>query len=148
MQLKNQRSELVTVVMRPIIAGPCGPTHRLSLFLDILLRPLFKGVQAYVRDTSDIISKLPKTAAGKVQLATFDVENLYGTISIYLGMRAIEYWLEEISLPRQRISKKFSFEGLVLVLENNYFFFNGNFYRQILGTEMGTKLAPVTLPLL
>ena len=100
-------------------------------------------MQAYVRDTSDILSKLPKTAADNVQLATFDVENLYGNISNNLGMRAIEFWLEEISLPHQRISKKFILEGLALVLENNNFFFNGNFYRQILGTAMGTKVAPV-----
>ena len=95
--IKNQQSELVTVCasddlkMRPIIAGPASPTHRLSHFLDILLRPLIKGVQAYVRDTSDILSKLPKTAADNVQLATFDVENLYGNISNNLGMRAIEF---------------------------------------------------------
>ena len=91
----------------------------------------------------DILSKLPETAADNVQLATFDVENLYGNISNNLGMPAIEFWLEEISLAHQRISKKFILEGLALVLENNNFFFNGNFYHQILGTAMGTKVAPV-----
>ena len=64
--IKNQQSELVTVCapddlkMRPIIAGPASPTHRLSHFLDILMRPLIKGVQAYVRDTSRHPIKAPR----------------------------------------------------------------------------------------
>ena len=33
--------------------------------------------------------------------------------------------------------------ALKFILENNSFHFNGNYYRQVKGTAMGTKVAPV-----
>ena len=39
--------------------------------------------------------------------------------------------------------RNFILEGLTLILENNNFCFNGKYYKQIKGTAMGTKVAPV-----
>ena len=148
-QIRIQQSELVTVTgppdlkMRPIVAGPTCPTHRLSHLLDLILRPLVKKVKANVRDTSDILSRLPERLEEGHKLATFDIENLYGNITHTTGLDAINFWLQEVAQDDIRISNNFILEGLKLILENNIFYFNGRFFRQLRGTAMGTKVAPV-----
>ena len=100
-------------------------------------------VKANVRDTVDFFGRLPKTLEEKYKMATFDVENLYGNISHEIGLEAISYWLNRFPLLNERISYDFILEALCLILRNNNFNFQGKFYRQLRGTAMGTKVAPV-----
>ena len=44
--------------LRPIVAGPNCETHRLSNFLDILLKPLVHKVKSYINDTTDFLNNL------------------------------------------------------------------------------------------
>ena len=41
----------------------------------------------------------------------------------------------------QRFSKSFIIEGLLFVLENNIFHFNDEYFKQMIGTAMGTDVA-------
>ena len=144
-----QKSEVVVTLnpidlkLRPIIAGPKCPTHRLSHFIDITLQPLTKHVAAYVKDNFDMLRKLPTKMEEGLNLATYDVENLYGNIDHDTGLKAIKFWLSENPLQNTRISKDFILNAIKLILENNLFFFDNNYYRQLKGTAMGTKMAPV-----
>ena len=45
---------------RPIVAGPENETHRLSDFIDILLKPMVKHVKSFIRDSTDFLNHLPK----------------------------------------------------------------------------------------
>ena len=129
---------------RPIVAGPICETHRLSNFIDILLQPFSKRVKSYIKDTTDFLTKLPESTDPNATLVTFDVESLYTNIPHTLGLDAIKYWLEKHpeDIP-SRINKNFILEGIKLILENNYFCFNNEFYLQVKGTAMGTKVAPI-----
>ena len=102
--ISEQKSEIVRTVnnpidlkLRPIIAGPKCPTHRLSHFVDVILQPLTKHVDSYVKDTLDILKKLPTDLEEGMSLATYDVENLYGNIDHNTGLQAINYWLTKRS---------------------------------------------------
>ena len=147
--IRTQNTEIITVhaphdlKIRPIIAGPACPTHRLSHLLDQLLRPLVQYVEANLRDSLDMLSRLPQKLEGGNQLSTFDVNNLYGNISHSLGLTAIDYWLNLFPLEFPRFSKQFIIDALCIILKNNNFYFNGKHYRQLKGTAMGTKVAPV-----
>ena len=148
-----ERAESTTVTirnvddlkLRPIIAGPSCQTHRLSILLDILLRPLTKHVKSNIRDTTDFLNSLPDGVQDEVILTTFDVESLYSNISHDLGLKAVEYWMDKVGekLIQQRFPKSFILESLDFILKNNTFQFNDTFYRQTKGTAMGTKVAPV-----
>jgi hypothetical protein len=60
-----------------------------------------------------------------------------------LGIEAISFWIDKHQGALQtRISKECILEGIKLVLENNFFFFDNKYYLQIKGTAMGTKVAP------
>ena len=82
------------------------------------------------------LGKVPENAL----LVTADVTSLYPSMPHKDGLQALYTKLEE------RKDKKVSSENLVdlaeFVLKNNYFEFNSDVYRQILGTAMGTKFAP------
>ena len=125
--------------LRPIIAGPSCETHRLSNYLDILLNPFLKYVKSYVKDDIDILQYLPKEVTTTTILASFDAVNLYSNIPHSYGIEAIQYWLEKYpqELPEQT-HKNFIIKGIKFILENNYFVFNNEIYRQIKGTAMGT----------
>lgn len=79
---------------RPIVAGPTCETHRLSNFLDILLKPLLIHIQSFVRDDLDMLNHLPKFVSEETILVSFDVINLYTNIPHDFGIEAISYWLE------------------------------------------------------
>ena len=129
---------------RPIVAGPICETHRLSNFIDILLQPFSKRVKSYIKDTTDFLTKLPESTNPNATLVTFDVESLYTNIPHTLGLDAINFWLQKHpdDIP-SRINKNFILEGIKFILENNYFCFNNEFYLQVKGTAMGTKVAPI-----
>ena len=80
---------------RPIVAGPENETHRLSNFIDILLKPMVKHVKSFIRDSTDFFNHLPKTVSTDSYLVSFDIENLYSNITHELGLEAINYWLDK-----------------------------------------------------
>lgn len=129
--------------MRPIVGGPNCPTHRLSNFIDILLKPFLKHVQSYIRDGVDFLNHLPETIDETSLLVTFDVKSLYTNIDHSAGLEAISFWLNEHPQDlHPRITKSFVLEAIKIILSNNVFQFNGDYYIQLRGTAMGTKMAP------
>ena len=136
--------------LRPIVAGPSCLTHRLSNLLDILLRPFTKHVKSNLRDTTHFLNNLPNKVQPKTLLASFDIEALYSNIPHDLGIQAEEYGLDKYPEElRNRFSKDFVLDGIKFILENNTFSFNQAHFKQVKGTAMGTKVAPVyaTLPI-
>ena len=129
--------------LRPIIAGPSCSTQRLSNLLDILLKPLCKKVPSFIRDDMDFLNYIPENVPLNTILVSFDVTSLYTNIPHDLGIQAVTFWLEKFQAEIPiRFPPDFIVSGLKLVLENNHFYFNDNFYLQIKGTAMGTKVAP------
>ena len=88
--------------LRPIVAGPTCETHRISNFLDILLKPYLKYVKSYVKDDIDILCYIPRQVSKDTILASFDVVNLYSNIPHEYGLEAISYWIENIQRPFQK----------------------------------------------
>ncbi|XP_029648835.1 uncharacterized protein LOC115222656 [Octopus sinensis] len=60
------------LTLRPIVAGPACETHRLSNFLDILLKLLLKYFKSFIRDDLDMLEHLPKTINEEAVLVTLD----------------------------------------------------------------------------
>ncbi|KAK3091940.1 hypothetical protein FSP39_023867 [Pinctada imbricata] len=129
--------------LRPIVAGPACPTHRLSNLLDIILKALCKLVPSYIRDDIDFLNYIPDSVDANTKLISFDVTSLYTNIPHDVGMESITYWIEKHrdEIP-SRFTNDFIIDGLKLVLENNHFFFDNKYFLQIKGTAMGTKVAP------
>lgn len=91
----------------------------------------------------DFLNYIPESVDPKTILVSFDVISLYTNIPHTLGLEAINYWIDRHpNTLNTRFSKEFILEGLKLVLENNHFHFDEEFFLQTKGTAMGTKVAP------
>ena len=85
-----------------------------------------------------MLEKLNKNS----KLVSFDVTSLYTNIPHELGLKANEYWLDRYSeLIHSRFNKSYILEALKLVLKNNDFVFDEEFFHQIARTTMATIVA-------
>lgn len=149
-EIKKQKSEYIELLdpedlsFRPIVGGPESPTQRLSRLLDILLKPLCQQVKSYVRDDIDFLNHLPESVDPNSLLATFDVINLYSNIDKNVGLEAVKYWLNKHpDIVLNRFTNDFILNALDIVVSNNVFEFNNQYYTQKKGVAMGTRVAPV-----
>jgi hypothetical protein len=146
--IKEQNSDTVSIKnpsdlkLRPIVAGPACPTHKLSHLLDLLLQPYLVHIESYVRDDIDFLNKIPSKVSQSEIFVTFDVVSLYSSIEMEFGLEALKYWTNAYPSYNDRFSKQFIIEAAKLVLTQNTFQFDSRNYVQILGTAMGTKFAP------
>ena len=127
---------------RPICSSNGHPTEHISEFVDDYIKKYVTMNESYVRDTQDFIDKvtslpnLPKDSL----LCTLDVTSLYSNIPTEEGIAAVSERLyndSDLQVPARPLLTL-----LRLVLENNVITFNSLLFVQILGTAMGTKLAP------
>ena len=91
----------------------------------------------------DFIRKLPSHADYPCAIASCDVVSLYTSVPHDLGLKAFSYWIgKRRNLIPERFTKAFILEAASFVLSNNNFQFDIYMFLQLLGTAMGTKLAP------
>uniref|UniRef100_A0A8C5QJ44 Reverse transcriptase domain-containing protein n=1 Tax=Leptobrachium leishanense TaxID=445787 RepID=A0A8C5QJ44_9ANUR len=127
---------------RPIISGVGSISSRVSEYLDHQLQPYVVNTKAHLKDTTDVLNILKEVVwQDDFLLVTSDVQSLYTIIPHEKGLEAIEYFLKQTDTlqPEQTV---FILEGIRLILENNYFYFNDDFFLQLNGTAMGTRFAP------
>ena len=134
-----------TLKIRPIVSGRNGIFDRIGWFLQLLLKPLLRNVEAHINNTTDLIKKFQdcprSTLKGKIPVS-LDVVSLYTNIDIE----------EAISTTMQSIQTHGTYlyglttgdlnDLLHLILENNTFEYPGyGFYKQIRGLAMGSRLS-------
>ena len=131
---------------RPVISNCGSKTEHISEYLDHHLNPFISFTTSYVKDTNQFLAKLAKL--GSIPYGTFlctvDVVGLYPSIPHGEGLgEGLETMREALD---GRLNSTVATDTLVglesLVLNNNYFEFNGKIYRQKRGTVIGTKFAP------
>ena len=96
-----------------------------------------------MRDSLDFLTKCSRINTEYTVLTTFEICMLYTSIPHEYGIETISYWIDKHpETINPRFCKNFIIEGLLFVLENNVFHFNDEYFKQILGTAMGTDVAP------
>ena len=127
---------------RPIISASFHPTERISEFVDYQLNPLVPKLPSYIKDTTHFLQKLdslPELAYGCL-LVTLDVSSLYTNIPHKEGIHAFRKALE--SHTNARLKTESICDLIRMILTMNNFEFENNYYLQLYGTAMGTKMAP------
>jgi hypothetical protein len=128
---------------RPIVNNIQSPTSHLSHFLDKILSPFVSAIPSHIKDSFDLLEKLPTSNQEKNTFVNLDVVSLYTVIPKSFGLDAVTYFLLNFpSLLCPRFSVSFILDALNIVLSNNVFYFQKKFYLQKIGTAMGTKVAP------
>ena len=127
---------------RPVVSACSCPTSIISAFIDDNLQPLVKALPSYVKDTSHLLNLIGDFSLppDDVLLFTMDVKSLYTMIPHEEGLQALKYYLDkrtELNPPTSSLIRLAE-----LVLKNNHFEFNGDFYTQTRGVAMGTRMGP------
>ena len=127
----------------------CGTaTERLSEFVDFHLQPIIKILPHVVKDNSDFLCKLEQLGVipDNAILCSMDVVGLYHHIPHEEGLRGLKEVLEKykdrVNFGEKHVPNHDLVDLARLILENNYFEFDGKVYKQKLGTAVGTKFAP------
>lgn len=80
--------------MRPIIAGPAYPAHRLGKLLDITLKLLFSHIFCFIGKDNGFLSYLPTATVFHSLFVSFYVTNLYMNIPCDLWLITVNYWVK------------------------------------------------------
>ncbi len=118
----------------------------MSQYVDRILRPLVESLPSYLKDTTDFFKQLSDINIDNYEdyeiffLSTMDVVSLYTNIPHNKGIVVIKYLLDK------RVEKSppsdFVIDMITLLLENNYFLFENDFFLQKQGAAMGSKFSP------
>ena len=123
---------------RPIISGCGGPTVQLSQYADSI-----QNIPSYVQDTTDFLKRifsLNNNLPTDIILITIDVKSLYTNIPNDEGIKACIDMLEDYNHHDTHTEHRT--EILSIILNQNFFTFNNEYFLQIHGTTMGTPMAP------
>ncbi|KAM4038417.1 uncharacterized protein ACNLHF_016739 [Anomaloglossus baeobatrachus] len=127
---------------RPIVAGINSLTQNVGVYLDSILRPFVVSLSSYLRDTSDLLTKINGvTIEQDTIFASIDVEALYSSIPHELGLKALKHFLDSRGTHYEKHSR-FTLKLMDYILTHNFFTFNGKYYHQLRGTAMGCSCAP------
>ncbi|CAF1563927.1 unnamed protein product [Adineta ricciae] len=133
--------------LRPMMAGMKSPTVNISKWLDNLLRPIFDqlAVETTVSNGADLIKKVERWSARNLiittSFVTMDVTDLYTMIPQEGGVTAIKRLIEASGHKRiDGVKKEIILALTRFVMTNNYFYFDGVYYKQIRGGAMGSPL--------
>ena len=137
--------------LRPIMSGLKSPTTAISRWLDGLLRPLFDRLasETTIANVTQLIKQVERWSAQYLTLATLsitmDVTDLYTMIPQEGGIRALKRLIEASGLKQiDGVGKGIILALVRFVMNNNYFYLDGSYYKQIRGGAMGS---PLTLTL-
>ena len=127
---------------RPIVSGIGTLTEYVSAFVDRELQLLLANIPSYIKDTTDFLNKLSRfdNLPDNTILVTLDVTALYSNIPHNDGIGACKKYLD-----RRALSTTSSEDICLLIkfiLENNVFSLNDEYFLQVCGTAMGTRMAP------
>ena len=130
---------------RPIVSACSCPTENISAYLDEVLAPFVRTLPTYVKDTNHALNifdsfSFDTTDPGHRFLFTMDVKSLYTVIPNDCGLQALTYFLDKRDIKEPSTCTLTRLAELVLTLDS--FSFNNEYYRQIGGVAMGSKMGP------
>ncbi|CAF1437452.1 unnamed protein product, partial [Rotaria sordida] len=133
--------------LRPIMSGLKSPTIEISRWLDSLLRSLFDrlAINTTVKNGLQLIQQVERWSATYLTPATsfvtMDVTDLYTMIPQEGGVTAIKKLMEAFGLKQiDGVKKEIILALTRFVINNNYFYLDGSYYKQIRGGAMGSPL--------
>ena len=133
--------------LRPIMAGMKSSTIKISKWLDNLLRPIFDrlAIDTTVLNGVELVKKIERWSANNLimttSFVTMDVTDLYTMIPQEGGVTAIKRLIEASGQKQiDGVKKEIILALARFVITNNYFYFDGIYYKQIRGGAMGSPL--------
>ena len=117
----------------PTVSACACPTEKLALYLDKVTALFVGGLGSYVKDTT-------QKDGGQRLVFTMGIKSLYTVIPNDEGLVSPKYFLDKWEVKDPPTDTLVCMAELVLTL--NTFEFKGEYYKQVGGVEMGSRLGP------
>ena len=116
--------------------------NHISKWLDFQLQRLKPFVPTYIKDSHDLLTKLRNIGGlpPNARLFTADAVSMYTNIDTEHAIRVIGNWMDGLELPAGFPLRAVN-DAMRLVMRNNIFEWGDTYFRQLLGTAMGTSAA-------
>lgn len=130
--------------LRPIVPSHSWVTSRLSEIVDHLCRPILSNLPWVVNSTKEVINHIDKIRLGSkdVWICTGDVVSFYTNIDSQHCARLVAGAFERYC-KGSKINGRNMTHMIQFVMDNNYFQFQDQIWKQLNGLAMGTSCAPV-----
>ena len=127
---------------RPIVSACSCPTELISSYLDRIMTPIVKSLPSYIKDSTHALQIFRDfNFSGQDKLIfTMDITSLYTVIPNSEGLQALKHFFDQRTVKEPNSETLLRLAELVLML--NCFSFAGNYYKQINGVAMGTRMGP------
>lgn len=131
--------------LRPIVAGIQGPANKVAKYTALILKKAYNiENDYYIGDSFQFARKINNMKIPENYVViSLDVVNLFGSISKSIIIKAITKNWETIKEHTNGLTKKGFIEMIEFILDNNYFSYKNEYYLQIFGCAMGSKLSPI-----
>ena len=133
------------VPLRPIMSAIESPTYELSKYLANILSPLPNNKYT-VKNSAFFVEKIRTMSVDPDEiLVSFDVVSLFTCIPTHLAIDVVKERLDfDQSLPeRTNLSIQNIIALLKFVLDNNFFVFQGDHFKQIFGCPIGSPVSAI-----
>jgi hypothetical protein len=128
---------------RPIVSCVGGVTEHISKWIDHHLKRIIKTTPTFLRDSQQVVMELK--AIGQLpphaRLFTSDATAMYTNIEPGVGITAIKEWIETTNDLPEKFPTNLILKALDIVMNRNVFQFDDTYWRQYVGTAMGTPCA-------
>jgi hypothetical protein len=133
--------------IRPIINSIKAPSYKLSRHLNKPLNNLIALLYTYATKNSDLALELIKLhIAEHHRLITFNIKYLYVNLPIQAIINDTKLWLQKNNREQTTINK--IIQLMKVVLHQNYFQYDGKYYKPSTGIAMGCPLSSTATKLL
>ena len=143
--MKNDPNAAIKIpVCRPIISQIGTATERIGHYTDHFLVPIVKSQDTYIRDTADFIAKIESLRIpDNCLLLSYDITSMYTNMTFNELLTAARSAVSKFDI-REYINIPYpDTDDLVFllqcILENNIFEFNNKYYKQTIGSAMGSR---------
>ena len=131
------------IPMRPIVSFCGSPTYELSKYLCEILKPLTEDSPHRLQSTEDFINGIKTLRIpDNYKLVSFDVKSLFTSIPLDLALQCTRTALERQTAPPP-IPIGDIMNLLSLCLTSTYFQYNGQHFKQLHGTAMGSPVSVI-----
>ena len=131
--------------MRPITSCIGSPTYAVSKYLASSLKHLFDNKFA-VKNSEEFVTFVSGQRLREDELVvSFDVISLFTSVPVGMAIDVVREKLSEIQDGKKhtKLTEENVCHLLLFVLDNTYFKFKGQYYRQISGCAMGSPVSAV-----
>jgi hypothetical protein len=130
------------------VVSQCGSYSAIiSTFIDYKLQQLTPSIPSYIQNSASLLNKLDKlkTLPPNCKLFTSDATSMYTNIDPGEGVNTLRLYLNKYASEGKggTLNKELVCELMKLVMENNIFQFGNSYWKQNVGTAMGTPCACV-----